>query len=70
MLSLMKSALFGMKNSSTSLPFELQFKMNFGSYSDQSLGPNNNSGADGMMFVLQNQILLHLAARKAWDMDL
>lgn len=38
-----------------SLPFELQFKMNFGSYSDQSLGPNNNSGADGMMFVLQNQ---------------
>lgn len=37
------------------LPFELQFKMNFGSYSNQNPGPNNNSGADGMMFVLQNQ---------------
>ena len=28
------------------LPFELQFKMNFG---------DNNQGADGMMFVLQNE---------------
>jgi gliding motility-associated-like protein len=34
------------------MPFELQFKMNFGSLNGEN---GTNAGADGMMFVLQNE---------------